>query len=451
MAKKKDIWNVFNRLEGDKVVWIITMMLILFSVLCIFSSTSKLLRGDATRLDMVKDQLITVAAGLAVIFACYSIRNVAVFQFLAKFGFLLSAGLLIILDIGGIGPLKAAKLNNATRCLIIFGKQFHVFEVVKVAMVLYMSWAADELTKRKEIWGSELAKRALLIYLPFAITTVLIMKGSNSSAAFIALIMLITIAIGSNKIQDILILVGTGAAVFLICFGCYSITKNSKHILFERVGTAVSRIHGEDWEKKFSEAGSTVEMQAALDKLRQPYSAKIAIHQGGIIGKGPGQSTQRYVVPDMAEDYMYTFIIEEYGLVGGILVIILYVSLLARSAIIAERCKIDDDQKNRVVFARSTIAGLSILITGQAFMHMFVNVGIGPLTGQTLPLLSHGTSAFLCFCVAFGIILSISRTYSKSINKVERAAEPIFEISQSVESALEDLEQFENDGNEIVI
>lgn len=163
----------------------------------------------------------------------------------------------------------------------------------------------------------------------------------------------------------------------------------------------------------------------ALDEIRQPYSARIAIHEGGIIGKGPGQSTQRYVVPDMSEDYMFSFIIEEYGLLGAIVVIFLYVSLMARGALIVKNCK--DDK-----FAKLTVAGLCVLITGQAFLHMFVNADIGPMTGQTLPLISHGNSAFLCFCLAFGIILSISRTASKPMEKQQEEAEPLMEHHDNI-------------------
>ena len=148
-----------------------------------------------------------------------------------------------------------------------------------------------------------------------------------------------------------------------------------------------------------------------LDTLRQPVSAKMAVHEGKLIGKGIGNSTQKYKVDNIYGDYMYSFIIEEYGLLGGILVLILYVSLLARSSIIARMC---EDE-----FAKFAIGGLAILVSGQAFMHFLVNVDIGPMTGQTLPLISHGASAFLVFCVAFGIMLSISRIARSNIEKME--------------------------------
>ena len=135
---------------------------------------------------------------------------------------------------------------------------------------------------------------------------------------------------------------------------------------------------------------------------------------------------------------MYSFIIEEYGLLGGIFVIFLYVSLLARGSIIARNCGSDQ-------YAKLTVAGLCLLITGQAFLHMFVNADIGPMTGQTLPLISHGNSAFLCFSIAFGIILSFSRIATRRIDKETRDAAPLVEMHEStVQARLDDLDSYES-------
>ena len=195
-----------------------------------------------------------------------------------------------------------------------------------------------------------------------------------------------------------------------------------------------------------NEPQNSKQFQKALDKMKQPVSAKIAIHEGGLFGKGPGRSTQRYVVPIMFEDYMFSFIVEEYGLMGGILVIILYISLLARGSIIVRNC---DNH-----FAKTAIAGLVVLITGQAMMHIMINCDLGPLTGQTLPMVSLGKSSFLMFSLAFGIILSISRIAKR---KIAREAESMGSIMgdgeragarNEMESTLEDLDEMESSGFE---
>ncbi|MBQ4201058.1 MAG: FtsW/RodA/SpoVE family cell cycle protein [Bacteroidales bacterium] len=436
--KKRTVWNFFDRIEGDKVVWIIVLMLILISIVCIFSSTSRLLEGSQTRLDIVKSQLFVVAAGLALIIVCYNIKNIKIFRWLSQWGALVSFVLLGLLLTKIDTPIiRSIELNGARRILQIAGFQVHVFEVVKVAMVLYLAWAMDALKKgelkwpKKEIW-----KKILFIYFPFVAILLMILPGSNSAALFIGGIMFIVILLGGGNLRDMALL--AALAVVLIA-GCWGIYEISGHKALGRIGTAVSRLsEHEDWEQKVLDArpGSD-EYYKALDKIRQPYSAKIAIKEGGVLGKGPGQSTQRYVVPDISEDYMYSFIIEEYGLWGALIVIFLYVSLLARGSIIVRNCGKD-------IYAKISVAGLCLLISGQAFLHMFVNADIGPMTGQTLPLISHGNSAFLCFSLAFGLILSFSRIAQRRIEKEQREAQPLIELKENVQAGLDELDSFES-------
>lgn len=438
-AKKSSFWNFADRFEGDKVVWIIVLLLFLFSIVCMFSSTSRLLDEGATRVDLVKEQFVVVLFGLEIIIGLYNIRNIKFFRFFSAFGFATSFILLLLLDSRVQLPfMRAIEINGAYRILKIGSLQVHVFEVVKVAMVMYLAFAIDAL-KRDALPLKKLSeewRKIIFIYAPFIITFVMIIPGSNSSALVIGTIMLIVILLGGGSARDMTLLILAGAAAVGICVGIYKLSDGK---YMERIGTGISRImEKDDWEKQFlaSRKGS-IEYQEALDAMRQPYSAKIAIHEGGVLGKGPGQSTQRYVVPDISEDYMYSFIIEEYGFVGGVLVIFLYISLLARGSIIVRNCGKDQ-------FAKLSVAGLCILISGQAFLHMFVNADIGPMTGQTLPLISHGTSAFICFCIAFGVILSFSRIAARRIDKETRAAAPLMEMHEEVRAGLDDLDAFES-------
>ena len=141
------------------------------------------------------------------------------------------------------------------------------------------------------------------------------------------------------------------------------------------------------------------------------------------LGKGPGQSTQKYKVAVIYEDYMFSFIVEEYGLIGGIFVIILYISLMARATIITKYCQED--------YQKVLVAGLTVLIVGQAMFHIVINCDLGILTGQTLPLISHGRSSFICFCFAFGMILSMSRKTEKIIEKKTEDSNPLIDLEIS--------------------
>ena len=441
--RKSSIWTFADHFEGDKVVWIIVLMLFLFSIVCMFSSSSRLLRDGMTRLDLVKNQFFVALAGMVVIIILYNIKNIKFFRWCSQWGFLISFLLLGLLDAHVSLPfLKALNINNAYRILSVGGFQVHVFEVVKVAMVLYLAWAMDAL-RRGELRGpeKEIYKKILYLYAPFLIIFAMIIPGSNSSALIIGLLMFVMILLGGGNLPDMAALAALAMLVLGICFGLYSATKHNEHPLFDRIGTGIARVfENDDWEQQvIDNPKGTIAYQEALDAIRQPYSAKIAVKQGGLIGKGPGQSTQRYVVPDMSEDFMYSFIIEEYGLLGGIFVIFLYVSLLARGSIIVRNCGSDH-------YAKLTVAGLCLLIAGQAFLHMFVNADIGPMTGQTLPLISHGNSAFLCFSIAFGIILSFSRIATRRIDKETRMAAPLMEMHEStaVQQRLDDLDAYES-------
>ena len=211
-----------------------------------------------------------------------------------------------------------------------------------------------------------------------------------------------------------------------------------------RIDTALHRIMNDDdatMQALLDAKPSSTQYQEARDALQQPVGARLAIKEGGLLGKGIGNSTQKYAVPVIFEDYMFSFIIEETGFIGAIIIILLYFSLLARSSMIAKDC---DSYFDKIV-----VAGLAILVTGQAFMHMMVNVHfpLVPQTGQTLPLVSHGTTSFLVFSAVFGILLSISRESYLKMRKREAEAIPIIEHvpTDEVQASLDDLDNLETE------
>lgn len=443
------IWGLIDRIQGDKVVWMILILLILFSIVSIFSSTSLLAEPDKgiSRLDIFVEQLGIVVAGVAVIFICYKIPYIKVFRVLSQIGFALSAALLLCL----ICNIGAVENHGAKRALDLGFFQLHVYEVVKVAMVMYLAWAvhayksdsfglANRLSKRykrlaflaKPGW-----KRLVYIYLPIVIVCAGILFGSVSSTLFIGGIMFLTILIGGIPLKDLLLPAVVCIVAGGLCIGLYFVSSGK---VFPRVGTAVQRVLLHEERKNIKDlTPGTTEFQKTLDAIRQPESAKIAIHEGGLLGKGPGNSTQKYTVSLMFSDYMYSFIVEEYGLWGGLLIIMLYISLLARGSLIVRYCDSD--------FAKTAVAGLTILITGQALMHIYINLDMGLLTGQTLPMISHGNSSFLCFCVAFGVILSISKMAKAKIQKETEESEPLMEgmgVDENVTDAMNDLDDFES-------
>lgn len=462
MAKRdngKKFWNFVGNLQGDKVVWMIVLLLILLSIVAIFSSTPLLaIQQHTTRTAIMKEQLLISLAGLFFIILCYNIRSQRFFRAVSKLGWGFSMLLLIFLVAhGNLGVIKALYINDAWRSISVFGFQVHVFEVVKVAMVMYLSWAVDAYQNKKlhplffkeSEWVKKHAEgitKFTYIYFPMLSVCVGIMPGSLSSTLFIGGIMFVTILVGGIGVKE-LILPFAGAIALLLLL--VAIDKATPKPIFPHLESALARLENNrehQLDVIRTAPRNSIEFQKALDKMKQPMSAKIAVHEGRgiLIGKGPGGSTQRYVVPVMFEDYMFSFIIEEYGILGAIVVIFLYISLLARGSMIVRNC---DN-----LFAKTAVAGLVLLITGQAMMHMFINVGIGPLTGQTLPMVSHGNSSFIMFSIAFGIILSISRSAKRKMDKEIQAAQaraqleamPVDEPDMEALNELNDIEEIDN-------
>lgn len=459
--KKKGIARFFELLPGDRVIWIVVILLAMISILSVFSSSSLLaLETGSSRMSIVGTQMIVALVGILVIVGVCMVKNMKVFQWLSQWGFAVSFLMLLMLVAHIQLPLISARpINGAWRILKVFGIQIHVYEVVKVLMVMYLAWAVDALRTdnftllnhivskyEKMRWlDTEFWKKMIYIYLPVILTTVLMMDGGTSSALFFAAIMALIIFVGGVRVGEILILAAVVALWFGTAIGVY---KNSGKImpLSGRVVTAIGRIdtdHDRNMEIIMTAPRASKEFQAALDKERQQVGALLAIKDGGWLGKGAGRSNQRYIVAVIFGDYMYSFIIEEYGIIGGILVMLLYLSLLARGALISKNCS--------DYYGKVCAGSLCLLITAQAFMHILINVHLAPQTGQTLPMISHGTSSYLVFSFAFGVILSISRIVQNRLKKEEENAAPLIvktsaePSGDSVKDGLEELEDLENE------
>lgn len=468
------IWKVIDNVQGDKVVWIIVLLLMMLSILVVFGSSSRLAIQDHTnRLEIIKGQALTVAMGLGLAFVCYKWKWMKIVRLLSAAGFGISLVLLLIVFFRlDFGLVRAGEINGAWRIIVVAGKQIHIYEVVKVAMVMYLAWAIETyktdgfrlvkwLQKRnlyiRKKDGSNVqafswvakpfVQQLFYLYIPILLTGVLTASGSNSSAIIIAGLCILVLILGGINAKAIiaigLVITATGALVI-------GIVKKTGVSDSGRINTLISRIDDQSYTDYYSaldayrnepngspkKAALKAEVDGLAVKVQQKTAAQIAIMEGGIIGKGPGGSTQQYVVPVMFGDYMYAFILEEYGAWGGFIVLVLYLSLLARGALIAKN--LDG------LFEQVATGGLVLMISGQAFFHMIINVGLVPLSGQTLPLLSHGTSAFLMMSIAFGLILYFSRLAKENMarQEAEIAAE------KEKENSLNDLDQLNNDLSE---
>lgn len=452
-GKKTVKWGWLGGFKGDKIVLMVLLLLMMVSLIAISGSTPLLaMQTKTTRMSVIGKHVIVTAIGMLLIFVIYNVPNSKWLERLSKLGFPVSLLLLLLLvckvHFGNF--LNAEYRNGAYRTLGIMGQQIHVFEVVKVAMVMYLAWACkafryDSFILSKKIAGITVLKNGeekrpfafvdskwgevcFYILIPIVTISGLVLYGGFSSGMFIMGIMILTVLIGGVDFKYIFAM-GCACIVLVGCiFGIYKATDGK---VFTRFGTAISRTSGkptfdELMETRKSKGRNSKEYGDMLQKVQQPYSARIAVHESGTRPKGIGGSTGKYVVPVMYGDFMFDYIIEETGIVGAVFIIILYLSLLARGSVIIRNCSDSYD--------RTVVGGLLLLITGQALFHMCINLDMGPLTGQTLPMISHGSSSYICFSIAFGVILAISKNAHEKTAEQEMEAD--IEHGRSVEETV---------------
>jgi cell division protein FtsW len=317
-------------------------------------------------------------AGLGIIFVTHLIPYKVYFP-LSQILLLASIPLLAFTLVFG------ASLNEASRWLAIpgLGITIQTSDFAKLALIMYIARLLA--TKQNEI--KDLKNTFIPLVIPILIICALILPANFSTAALLGLTCWILLLIGRVNLKYLFGFTGIGIAVMVIGFFIVLETNAIK-----RAQTWKNRI------ENFSSGDGSENYQAT--------QSKIAIATGGIIGKGPGNSTQRNFLPHPYSDFIYAIIVEEYGLVGGVFILLLYLTLLYRAGIIVK--------KAQRTFPAFLAIGLTLLLVFQAMINMAVAVNLFPVTGQPLPLVSMGGTSLLFTSAAFGIILSISRSQNKT-------------------------------------
>ena len=376
-----EIFKNIGRLRGDRVIWLLILFFAMISMAVVYSATSSLAyRHDTSPFRYLIDQAGFYIVGFIVLLICYRIpmKWYRILSYAAM-------GLSIIL-------LTVPAATGHLRSFTLLGVPVHPAEIAKVATVLYLARVieASPMNTFKEY--------ALKILLPVGLVCALAMLGSMSATLIIGTLSLIILVCAGIKREFILWTIPIAVGAVAVAFTVSIISHGRIISRFDTFGQRIERHFAEDE----TESMSAAELAEYNDKTFQSDQAREAIQLGGIFGRGPGNSIKRDILPNAYDDYIYSIIIEEYGLIGGVVVIILYLWFFYRCMKIARACT----RKFSII----TVLGLSTLITMQAFLHIFVNVGILPVTGQTLPMISHGGTALIIMNCAFGIILSVNRT-----------------------------------------
>ncbi|OEK05496.1 FtsW/RodA/SpoVE family cell cycle protein [Roseivirga misakiensis] len=360
-------WTDKN-IQGDPVIWIVVICLSVFGILVIYSATGSLAyrsAGGNTEKYLIRHSFMVVLA-LGVMWLAHKV-DYRYYSKLTRYALIASVPLLLYAWLYG------ASHNDASRWIVLpfVGIQFQPSDLAKLALIAAL---ATMLAKRQQ--NIKDFKESLIPMLAWCGGICGLIAMTNISTAvllFATCMLLLFIGRVPMKYLAMLAVVGVFAGLIAIKVG-------------QRGTTAESRI------KSFVQ-GTEIPYQ-----VEQSY---IAIATGGVMGKGPGNSVQRNFLPEAYADFVYAIIIEEYGIVGGAIVLLLYLVLLYRGM----RVVANSDR----AFGGLLSAGLSFAIVIQALVNIGVVVGLGPVTGQTLPLISMGGTSLIFTGLALGIILSISR------------------------------------------
>ncbi|MGZ4040223.1 MAG: FtsW/RodA/SpoVE family cell cycle protein [Bacteroidia bacterium] len=383
--------KLFNYLKGDKVIWVIMLLLSLLSILVVYSAVVTLahkFKQGNTEYYLIK-HFVIIALGFGIAYVFHKIKY-TVFSKVAQVGFILSIPLLLYT------LLKGVSAGDASRWLEIpgIGLTFQSSDIAKLMLLIYVARVLT--VKAKELKDFKSVLKYLM--LPIGIICALILPANFSTAALLFVNCLLLMFLG-----------GIDFKIILKIFGICIVAAGLFFTLIMLAPKVMPGGRGETWKARienFANGASTVNYQSD--------QAKIAIATGGVIGKGPGRSTQRAFLPQASSDFIYAIIIEEYGLLTGCVILFLYMILLYRAVKIL--------RDNEKPFGSFVAIGLTFSLVFQALVNMAVAVNLFPVTGQPLPMISMGGTSIWFTMIAMGIILSVSRSIEdKTEEKLETA------------------------------
>ncbi|PLX10739.1 MAG: cell division protein FtsW [Marinilabiliales bacterium] len=375
--------------KGDRVIWGVVFTLSIFSLLAVYSSTGTLAykyQEGNTAYYIVK-HFVLLVAGLSIIY----ITHLIPYKYYSRLSQLF---LYISIFLLAITLVMGTSLNQASRWLTLPGLGFTIqtSDFAKLALIMYIARVLSLRQNKIDDFNGVFVS----LILPVIIICGLIMPANLSTALILFATSFLLMFVGRVKLKYLIGISGVGALIVALIIAGVIITGSNTG----RIGTWQNRI--ENYVN--GESGDNYQVE----------QSKIAIATGGITGKGPGNSTQRNFLPHPYSDFIYAIIIEEYGFFGGLVVLFLYLFLLYRAGVIV--------RKSRRSFAAFLAFGLTISLVFQAMINMGVAVNLFPVTGQTLPLVSMGGSSILFTGVAFGIILSVSRSIEKNEELISEPA-----------------------------
>jgi len=394
---------LFKNIKGDRLIWAIAALLAILSFLPVYSAASNLAykgTGSSTFTFFIK-HFVHLVLGFAIMYGVHKIP----YRYFKGLSLVMIPIVLVLL---GLTVMQGTTIEgaNASRWIQIpiVGMSFQTSTLAAVVLMVYVARYMSKMKDKTIAFKASI----LPLWIPVFLVLILILPANFSTAAIMFLMVMMLVFLGGYPLRYLAVIIGSGILVLTLFI---LIAKAFPDTMPNRIDTWMGRI------ESFSNPEDT-EADYQIEK------AKIAIATGGIKGVGPGKSMQKNFLPQSSSDFIFAIIIEEYGLIGGGVIMILYMWLLFRIVIVS--------QKSDTIFGKLLVLGVGLPIVFQALINMAVAVELFPVTGQTLPLISSGGTSIWMTCLAIGIILSVSAKREEIKEKEISEENPLEILSEAL-------------------
>lgn len=394
---------LFKNIKGDRLIWAIAALLAIFSFLPVYSAASNLayVNGSGNTFGFFVKHFMHLFLGFAIMYGVHKIP----YRYFRGLSIIMIPVVLVLLIVTMLQGTTIEGANASRWIRIPFvGVSFQTSTLASVVLMVYVARYLSKVRDKQVSFKETI----LPLWVPVFLVLVLILPANFSTTAIIFSMVIVLSFLGGYPLRYIMTILAVGV-VFLTLFVLTA--KAFPKAMPNRVDTWMSRVEnfmsGEKGEESY-----------------QVEQAKIAIASGGIHGVGPGKSVQKNMLPQSSSDFIYAIIIEEYGMIGGLILMFFYLWLLFRIVIVA--------QKADTVFGQLLAIGVGLPIVFQALINMAVAVELFPVTGQTLPLISSGGTSIWMTCLSVGIILSVSAKRQEIIEQEDNEDNPLEILSETL-------------------
>jgi len=395
--------KIISNLKGDKAIWAVVALLALFSFLPVYSASSNpaYLYSDGSTLPFLLKHFAHLLLGFAIL---YGVHRIPYFYFRGLS--IIAMPVVVILLLITLSQGTTIEGANASRWIRVpfVGVTFQTSTLAAVVLMTYVARYLSRIKDTKVTFKETL----LPLWLPVFLVLALILPANFSTTAIIFAMVVILVFIGGYPLRYLAVIMGIGLLSVFLFIGFAKLSNISS--LNIKVNT---------WENRIANYidGTDTEADYQIEK------AKIAIASGGVTGLGPGKSIQKNFLPQSTSDFIYAIIVEEFGMLGALFLLLLYLLLLFRLVIVVYKCS--------TFFGKLLVVGIGLPIIFQALINMAVAVELFPVTGQTLPLISSGGTSIWMTCLALGMVLSVSAKREVEL-KEDNEETPLDILSQTI-------------------